>query len=239
MTGEFDFFSQAMQVSPPGQVMSMDSREIAELVEKRHTHVLADIDAMLASLGIHSAGFSAQYNDATGRSLRCYRLPYRETMILVSGYRVDLRARVVDRWLLLEQSGANRASSLPDFTNPATAARAWAEQFERAQGLEPMARVAARISAAAGLRLLSEIGKINGIGPRKIFEVLAVRGLIFRDSRGDWVPYQEHIDSGYFVVRERTYDDDEGQPHIQKRTYVTAKGEVWLAKKLFAEENAS
>lgn len=239
MNGELDFFSQAIQVARPGQVMTMDSREIAELVEKRHDHVLRDIESMLACLGVDAPRFGAVYTGGNGEARPCFKLPYRETMILVSGYRVDLRARVVDRWLSLEQSGASRASSLPDFTNPAAAARAWAEQFERAQGLEPMARVAARISAAAGLRLLSEIGKINGIGPRKIFEVLAVRGLIFRDSRGDWVPYQEHIDSGYFVVKERTYDDDEGQPHIQKQTYATARGEVWLAKKLFAEENAS
>lgn len=83
----------------------MSSREIAELTGKEHKHVLVDIRKMLDELGLHSAEFSAQYRDATGRTLPQFNLPRRETLILVSGYIVALRARVVDRW---EPYGAPR-----------------------------------------------------------------------------------------------------------------------------------
>jgi phage regulator Rha-like protein len=80
----------------------MSSREIAELTGKRHDHVIVDIRKMLDGLGLHSPDFSGQYIDSTGRSLPYFLLPKRETMILVSGYSVALRARIVDRSQELE-----------------------------------------------------------------------------------------------------------------------------------------
>lgn len=216
------------------QVRTMDSREIADLTGKDHAHVCRDIRAMLLDLGVDQSRFGSVYTGGNGEARSCYALPYRETMILVSGYSVELRARVVDRWIELERSGA----PLPDFTNPAIAARAWAEQYERVQELKPLAAAAERIAGARGLRTITAVGKINGIGPRRIFEVLEVRGLIFRRN-GAWLPYQEWIEAGYFIVRERTYQDDYGDEHLHLQTYVTGKGETWLAKRLFAEGKAS
>jgi len=105
------------------------------------------------------------------------------------------------------------------------------EQAAQIADLEPRAAVADRIASAEGSKPLSEIGKINGIGPRKIFEVLADRKIIFRRGRS-WLPYQEYIDAGLFRVVEASYGPDDGQ-HLYTQTYVTGKGEVWLAKQLF------
>jgi len=75
---------------------TMSSREIAELTGKRHDHVLIDIRKMLESLDLHSPDFSGQYIDGTGRALTCFNLPKRETLILVSGYSIELRARIIN-----------------------------------------------------------------------------------------------------------------------------------------------
>jgi hypothetical protein len=88
---------------------TMSSREIAELTGKEHKHVLMDIRRVLAELGIDSAGFSAEYKDATGRTLPAFTLPKRETLILVSGYSVTMRARIIDRWQELEAQVASPA----------------------------------------------------------------------------------------------------------------------------------
>ena len=80
------------------EVRTMTSQEIAELTGKQHKHVLADIRKMLEDLDLSSDDFSAQYKDGTGRTLPCFNLPKRETMILVSGYSTAMRARIVDRW---------------------------------------------------------------------------------------------------------------------------------------------
>jgi phage regulator Rha-like protein len=63
---------------------------------------MRDIRVMLDSLGIQSAQFCADYKDARGRKQPCFNLPKRETLILVSGYNIQMRARIIDRWQELE-----------------------------------------------------------------------------------------------------------------------------------------
>lgn len=76
----------------------MSSREIAELTGKQHKDVLHDTRKMLEALGIQSADFSADYKDGRGRVQKELRLRKRETLILVSGYNVQMRAKIIDRW---------------------------------------------------------------------------------------------------------------------------------------------
>lgn len=94
------------------EVRTMTSREIAELTGKQHKHVLEDVRKMLDELGLSSADFSSQYKDSTGRTLPCFNLPHRECMILVSGYSIPMRARIVDRWEALETGKAVPAVSV-------------------------------------------------------------------------------------------------------------------------------
>jgi phage regulator Rha-like protein len=111
--------------------LTMSSREIAELTGKRHPDVKRDIFVMLPGLGLDASRFAHTYRDKQNRQQVEIKLLKRETLILVSGYSVALRARIVDPWMELEERAVTPA--LPDFSNPAMAARAWAEQFEAKQ----------------------------------------------------------------------------------------------------------
>lgn len=92
-----------MQIISLNQNQTMSSREIAKLTNKRHDNVMSDIRAMLESLEIQSTEFLGDYKDSKGRTYSCFNLPKRETLILVSGYNVVLRAAIIDRWEYLEQ----------------------------------------------------------------------------------------------------------------------------------------
>lgn len=85
--------------------LTMTSREIAELTGKRHDHVLRDIRTMLTELygegGVPS--FEGTHtNPQNGQPYPIFKLPKRETLILVSGYSTELRAKIIDRWQELE-----------------------------------------------------------------------------------------------------------------------------------------
>ena len=85
-----------------GSTPTMSSREIAKLTGKRHDNVIRDIARMLNELDSAHLKFEGSYKDSTGRTLPTFNLPKRETLILVSGYSVELRAKIIDRWQALE-----------------------------------------------------------------------------------------------------------------------------------------
>lgn len=100
--------------SNDNQPLTMSSREIAELTGKEHKNVLADIRKMLDELGLMSADFSAhiQVPGPNGgfRTSPVFNLPKDLTITLVSGYSVQMRHRIVTRWMELEKA----PEALPD-----------------------------------------------------------------------------------------------------------------------------
>lgn len=83
-------------------VETMTSREIAELTGKRHDHVLRDIDSISPNLGQSSK--SITYKGYKNQDRREWILTKRDSLLVVSGYSVELRAKIIDRWEQLEEA---------------------------------------------------------------------------------------------------------------------------------------
>lgn len=149
--------TNALSAALAGAPLTMSTVEIADRTKKRPADVARDVRVMLEALGEDERKFASIYRDATNREKSCYLLPKRECLILVSGYSVSLRAAIVARWAELEAQVAG--PSLPDFTDPAAAARAWAERFEgerRALAAKEQARTL-RIAAQAKTEALKRV----------------------------------------------------------------------------------
>ena len=89
---------------------TMTSREIAELTGKRHKHVHREIEVMLDELGLSCIDFAVALPDSYGRMKPCFRLPKRETFILLTRIPCPMNQRVIDRWDALETGEATPAA---------------------------------------------------------------------------------------------------------------------------------
>jgi len=86
--------------------VTMSSREIAALTEKRHDNVLADIRSMLSDLKTDVLTFQAIYLDSMNRQQTEYLLDREHTDCLLTGYSAAMRMAVIKRWRELEGQAA-------------------------------------------------------------------------------------------------------------------------------------
>lgn len=208
---------------------TMSSREIAELTGKRHDHVMRDIRNMLSDLGITDPIFGGSYLDSTGRSLPCFNLDREHTDCLLTGYSASMRMAVIKRWRELE--GGRVIATLPDFSNPAAAARAWAEQFElQQQANQALIEAAPKIAfveryvESTGLKGFRQTAKLLKANESRFREFLLDKKIMYRMG-GEWQAYQPHIDAGRFEVRAGTSDSG----HAYNQSKFTPKGVNWVA----------
>lgn len=97
--------------------LTMSSREIAELTGKEHFIVMRDIRSMLIEL--YGEGgeykFVCSYLSEQNKRLPEYHLPKRETLVLISGYNTQFRAKIIDRWQELEAKATTPQPELSDW----------------------------------------------------------------------------------------------------------------------------
>lgn len=119
--------------------VSMTSIEIAELVESRHSNVKVSIDR-LVKRGVIKPPALQHTNIINDLGVITGKRDFyvfegeqgkRDSIIVVAQLCPEFTARLVDRWRELEEQV--RKPALPDFSNPAEAARAWANEYEQKQ----------------------------------------------------------------------------------------------------------
>lgn len=94
--------------------VTMSSREIAELTGKQHKNVIRDIRAMLEELSEDGSVLSHVHEEFDARGYTAaFHLPRREVEILLTGYSIPLRAKVIDRLHELEEQAKGDAFRVP------------------------------------------------------------------------------------------------------------------------------
>lgn len=216
--------------------LKMTSREIAELTGKEHRNVLVDIRKMLEELVGDEGMLSFQQtytNEQNGQQYPMFALPKRETLILVSGYNLAMRAKIIDRWQELEAKLVKPQIILPDFTDPVEAATAWIEQYKEKQIALKQLEIAApkadffdRYVEAKGLKTFREVTNIFEAHERKFRKFLQEQGMMYQKKNKKWAPYSKFIDNGMLVCKETTVND-----YNRTTVYFTPLGIEYCAKK--------
>jgi len=114
-----------------------NSRDVAAYFRKRHDHVLRDIRALEIPPNLGASWFhELELPDAYGRMAATFDMTRDGFALLVMGYTgakaMGFKIKYINRFNEMEAAlKAQFGPTLPDFSNPAMAARAWADQYEQ------------------------------------------------------------------------------------------------------------
>ncbi|KGQ43170.1 antirepressor [Gallibacterium anatis] len=217
--------------------ITMSSREIAELCEKRHDNVKRTID-MLADKGV--IAFPQIEEKATnGRPSLDYVFAgekgKRDTYVVVAQLCPEFTARLVDRWQELEAQQANNAFSIPQTLSQAL--RLAAEQAEKIEQQEQLIALQAPKAAfvdhyvdVGTSKSLRETAKILKMPEKAMIERLIEDRLLFRQS-GKLLPFASEKAKPLFTVKTGTAECG----HNYTQTRVTAEGMRFIAEQYATE----
>lgn len=181
--------------------MTMTSKEIAELVEKRHDNIKRTIETLANSGVISYPQIEDGAKSANGVIEKIYVFTgvqgKRDSIIVVAQLSPQFTARLVDRWSELE----SKITQLP--MNPASMSRmqllqlAMQAEEERLQlehqvdELKPRAAVADRLDVAEGRLTIRDAAKALKMQQTKFVNWLLVNKWLYRDGKGKLRGYAE------------------------------------------------
>ena len=216
-----------------------------------------------ACLGIGNAGDVIAALDDDEKGVDSIDTPGgRQEMSVVSEpglYSLVLRSRKAEakrfkRWIVHEvipsirRTGGYGAPALPNFRNPAEAARAWADKEEqrlleeqkrlaleqRMEEVKPKVVFAESIEVAKTSISVGEMAKLikqatgYDIGQNRFFEWLRNRGYLHKDGSQTNMPTQRSMDAGWMEIKEGTRIGSSGESHITRTPKITGKGQIYF-----------
>lgn len=212
-------------------VLTMSSREIADLVESRHDSVKRTIER-LQDKGLIQLTPMVEVKNHLGQVVTEYQLIKRDTYVVVAQLSPEFTARLVDRWQELENQ---QMPQIPQTLSEALRLAAdQAEQIERQNLLleqqRPKVEFVQKYVEVGTTKSLHETAKILKMPERTMIDCLVDDGLLFRQS-GNLLPYQKYHAKGLFDVKTGTTEHG----HNYTQTRVTSKGIEYIASRYASE----
>jgi phage antirepressor YoqD-like protein len=162
--------------------------------------------------------------------MACYELTLDQCMLVGMRESKAVRRYVLQK--LKELEGPRVIATLPDFSNPAAAARAWAEQFELHQiASKALIEAAPKIAfvekyvEATGSMGFRQVAKLLNANERQFRQMLLDKGVMYYLG-GVLTPYSQHQDAERFDVKTGT---SETNGHAFSQARFTPKGVQWIA----------
>ena len=238
------------------QVSGMTSLQIAEVTGRQHSHVIRDIRNLIergaseSNFGLSS--YKQRQPNGGTKDVPMYELTPKGCLILASGYNVVLREKIIDKLEEYQQQECTSMTALPDFSNPAEAARAWAEQYEQkmleakradaaeqqvyalSQEIESMQpkvsyydTILNNCSTVLTTQIALDYGMSANAFNKKLFE------LRIQHKFGDqWILYAPYLPMGYMHSKPVEITHNNGTKSIKYNSEWTQKGRLFLYDEL-------
>lgn len=210
-----------------GGATAMSTREIADLTGSSHDNVLKTVRRLIVG-GIVSGNETPYHHPQNGQTYTEFHLSFRDTMVVVSGYSAELRARIIDRWQQLE-AAAQPAPTLPK--SFAEALRLAADQqdvitaqAEQIAAAAPAVEFVERYADSTGTKGFRQVAKLLQANENLFREFLIEERIMYRLG-GELTPHAQHIDAGRFCVKAGTAQNS----HAYNAARFTPKGITWVA----------
>lgn len=217
-------------------VKTMSSREIAELVDSRHTDVCRTIERLKEKGVIGGCTPTAYTHEQNGQQYTEYHLDKRSSLIVVAQLCPEFTARIVDRWQELEQQAAMGGFKIPASMSEALrlAADLSDKVQEQAQALAiaaPKVEALERIAQADGAMCITNAAKALQCQPKRLFAHMQASRWIYRRAGGTgFVGYQDKIQQGLLDHKVTTVERSDGSSKVVEQVLVTPKGLTKLAQ---------
>lgn len=226
------------QLLSTGKAPRMTSRDIADLVGKRHDNVKRTVET-LAQAGVIELPQIEEIPTAT-KPVAVYVFSgergRRDSIVLVAQLSPEFTAALVDRWQALE---AGQVPRLPQTLPEALRLAAdLAEQNNRLQVVvieqAPKVEALARIAEAGGSMCLTDAAKHLGIQRCRLIEWMRANRWIYRrEGSMRLLAYQPRMAAGLLDHKVSIIgSEDDGSDRLASQVRVTAKGLALLAQKL-------
>ena len=233
---------------------TMSSLEIAKLTGKPHNDVLKAIRAMEPAWEkVNGGNFSrVEYKDAKGEMRPCFELTKTECLYVATKFNDEARAKLVIRWEELETKERSSMTALPNFSNPAEAARAWASEYEaklieskRADAAEQqvfalsqeIATMQPKVSYYDTILnnkstvLTTQIALDYGMSAKAFNQKLYMMRI--QHKVGDqWILYAPYLSQGYMHSKPVEINRRDGRKEIKYNSEWTQKGRLFLYDEL-------
>jgi len=222
--------------------LTMTSREMADLVEKRHDNVKRTIETLVEQGVISRPQIEEVKIQRTRREETATAYVFtgeqgkRDSIIVVAQLSPEFTARLVDRWQELEKAASQPAlpQNLPEALRLAAdlaeqkqaLAQQVAEQAPKVQGFD-------RIAKADGLWSLRETATTLKIPEKRFILWLQQHNWLYRrPGKGTLLGYSERIKAGYLEHKAITiHNERTGSDEVRESVKVTPLGLTVLTQR--------
>lgn len=226
--------------------IKMTSLDIAEVVGKRHDHVLRDVRSEIKSLGDEIAEpifGESTYKDKNNQVRPCFEFGKQGAMQLSLKYDAITRFRVIKRIEELE----NGNKQLPSTYKQALLQLVeQVEENEKLEGsnlileqrvgeLKPKADYTDSILKNKGLVLISQISKDYGMTANKMNRLLHELKIQYKRGK-QWLLYADYHNKGYTHSDTFEFTRKNGTKDVEMTTKWTQKGRLFLYETLKKED---
>lgn len=229
--------------------MITDSRNVSDVFNKQHRHVLESIRNLEKDVpNFRQMFFESTMPDSYGREQKVYFMNRDGFTLLAMGFTgseaMKWKLKYIEAFNSLEKAWNTpeqvmaRALKLADRTIEQLKSDNKALEHKIEQD-KPKVIFSDAVSTSHTSILVGDLAKLicqNGvqIGQKRLFEWLRQNGYLIKSGSSKNMPMQRYVEQGLFEVKESNVQNPDGSVRITKTTKVTGKGQVYFVNKFLA-----